>query len=80
MEEITLKRVPDKSVFWFGRVAFEKCREASTGEELVLCRIHGTDSVVYIAEHALVTVFNLSKKPGRGGAGFSMKTYLILQG
>jgi len=80
MEEITLKRVPDKSIFWFGCIGFEKCGPAGAGGELVLCRIHGTDSVVYIAEHALVTVFNLSKKPGRGGAGFSMKTYLILQG
>lgn len=50
--ETTLKRVEVKSSFLFGGVKFMKDLEAD--DELVQCKIYGTNATVYIADHALV--------------------------
>jgi hypothetical protein len=53
MKSIILKQVPNGHNFTFGNVVFSKQFE-SVFDELIMCKIAGTDKTVYIADHAIV--------------------------
>jgi hypothetical protein len=55
MKEVTLKQVPNGHTFTFGKVKFVKQFKSEIEDaDLIFCKISGTGSSVYIADHALV--------------------------